>query len=436
MTPAAIALIAVVVALVPICVARPWIGVLAYTWLSLMNPHRIIGDGVAYFSFAKVVAIATLIGLFFTRERYPLPRHKALGILAGFWVVCVASTVLSAQEPARAWADLDQFTKVVLMTMVGLVLFRGRGKITCWLAVIALSIGALGVIGSVHAVADGFRNYLYGPPSVMGDNNSLGFALTMALPLLAFLAIGTGRAWMRMLSLLVFGSTLVAVVATYSRGSFIVLCVVLPLVLWVLRSKALLVATACAALIVAALIPAQWEGRMATVTPMAYQNTRSGALRMKSWQVAWKVGLDHPLLGAGFRPFSPRLYERYLSGYPDYHDAHNHFLQVLAEHGFTGLLFFVASLAAVVSALWRTARASPVDPDREWTRPLAQVTLLSLLAYLVGGLFLNQPYFEPLYQVIAVAILLDAAAHRPIADPPDQRATPLAVHVAALLRPR
>ncbi|OYV02103.1 MAG: putative O-glycosylation ligase, exosortase A system-associated, partial [Burkholderiales bacterium PBB5] len=48
---------------------RPWIGVLLWVWLSLMNPHR-YSFGLAYDApLAAVAAACTVMGLFTTRER-------------------------------------------------------------------------------------------------------------------------------------------------------------------------------------------------------------------------------------------------------------------------------------------------------------------------------------------------------------------------------
>ena len=63
----------IVIAIVAVgCLAalrRPWIGVMLWTWLSIMNPHRYTW-GVAYEApLAASTAAATLIGLLLTRDR-------------------------------------------------------------------------------------------------------------------------------------------------------------------------------------------------------------------------------------------------------------------------------------------------------------------------------------------------------------------------------
>ena len=432
MSALAVLLVAAVAALLPIAVVRPWIGFLGYTWLSLMVPHRLVGGTIADWPLVKMVAVATLLGLVFTRDRAPLPRGGTLGLLLAFWLATAASTLLTAADPDRAWVEFVRFSKVVFMTFVALVLFRDREKIQWWLLVIGAAIGSIAVSGAIGAVINGFSKRLYGPPgSMIGDNNNLGFVFTIVLPVLAYLAVDGDRRWVRRLGIALFTSTLIAIVATYSRGAFIGACVVVALLLVLQPRRALIGAVAVTAVTVLARTSMDWFTRMATITPAAHQVTESGAQRMKSWYVAWRLGLDHPLLGAGFRPCSPDVYARYIPGYSDYHDAHNHFLQVLAEHGTVGALLFVALLVSVAVTAWHTFtdHQGPV-----WTRSVARMSLVCLVAYGVGGMFINAPYLELLYQLIAVALLAGEIGRSPQAALDTGTVRPLSAMLADAVR--
>ena len=68
--------------LLTLCLAalrRPWIGVMAWTWLSLMSPHAYTWR-LNSLPVAAAVAICTLIGLLFTKDRdfYLTPEICAL----------------------------------------------------------------------------------------------------------------------------------------------------------------------------------------------------------------------------------------------------------------------------------------------------------------------------------------------------------------------
>jgi probable O-glycosylation ligase (exosortase A-associated) len=408
----AILLTILIVAALPVCVLRPWIGVLVFAWIGLMNPHRLVGGFAYTMPYAKMVAIATLAGLLVTKERYSLPRTREVYLIAALWVTFVSSTVFVALQPEAAWEKLAEVSKILLMTGVTIVLFQDRHKLDVLLLVIALSIGYFGVTGGVWSLYTGFADRLYGPPaSALGDNNDLGFALTLILPILVLLRRQFANAWIRRVLLATFALSIVAVFGTYSRGGLICLCVALPLILaltW--RRDVPVILAAVAACLVVYITPRQWVERMQTITPTAYRDDSSGSKRMKSWYVAYRLGLDHPLLGGGFCPFEPDVYERYLPGYWDNHDAHNHFLQVFGEHGFTGLILFTGLLVCLFLTLRRTVRATRGDPDREWIHDSAQFIGVSLVAYVVGGMFLNLPYFDLFYDLVAVVVILQRAA--------------------------
>jgi probable O-glycosylation ligase (exosortase A-associated) len=395
-----------VIASLPLCFARPWIGILVFAWLGYMNPHRLT-SGFAYsMPFAKMVAVATLGGLLFTKERRPLPRTRETYLLVAFWATMVCSTLFVAIHPERAWYELAQVSKMLLMTAATLMLFQEREKLRALLLVIAVSIGVYGVNGGAVGLLTRWQDRLWGPPeSMLYENNALGFALTMMLPFFVFLRREESRAWVRRALLAAFGLSISAVFATYSRGAFTTLVLVLAAVVWkTRRADPAVVAVALCVPLLVAVTPRMWSERMLTIAQPLQQ--ASGIQRSKSWYVAWHLGVDHPLLGAGFQPFSPDVYEHYLPGYRDFHNAHNHYLQVLAEHGFTGLLLFSAILASVFLTLQRTRSAVRGDPTQRWIGSYAEMLQVSLFAYAVGGAFLNMPYFDLYYQLVAIAVLL------------------------------
>jgi probable O-glycosylation ligase (exosortase A-associated) len=388
---------------------------LVFAWIGYMNPHRLL-DGFAYhMPYAKMVAAATLAGLLITRERYALPRTREVYLLAALWVTFLCSTVFVALQPEVAHEKLTEISKILVMTGATIVLFQDRRKLDLLLLVIALSVGYYGVTGALWNLYTGFAERLYGPAkSALGDNNALGFTFTIALPIMVLVRRQAANPWVRHGLLAVFGLSIVALFATYSRGALIGLCLTLPLTLALTWRKdvAVLLAAVVACLVVY-VAPRQWVERMQTITPTVYRDDSSGSKRMKSWYVALRLGLDHPFLGAGFRPFEPDVYERYMPGYWDNHDAHNHFLQVFAEHGVPGLLLFVGLLVSLFVTLLRTVRATRGDPERQWISDAAQFIGVSLIAYVVGGVFLNMPYFDLFYQLVAVVVILQRAAQAP-----------------------
>ena len=123
-----IILTVIILGLLPLCFKRPWIGVLVWSWIGYMNPHRLTWGFAYSMPFAQMVAIATIGGLFFTRDRYPLPRIREVYLLLALWVTFFLST-LFAIYPESAWNQLIKVSKILLMTFITLLLFQDPKKL-------------------------------------------------------------------------------------------------------------------------------------------------------------------------------------------------------------------------------------------------------------------------------------------------------------------
>lgn len=399
-------LIAIIFALLPVCVARPWLGILGWSWLGFMNPHRLTWGFAFNLPFAQMVALATIAGLLFTKARRPLPRTPEVYLLFALWGTFLLST-LGAVYQEDAWGQFNKVSKILFMTLVTLVLFQEARKFKALVWVIALSIGFFGLKGGIWIVLTGGRSQVLGPEgSFIEGNTEIGLALNMVLPLLVFLRREESRPWLRHLLLATFGFSIFAILGTYSRGAFLGLAVVL--LLLVLKSRAKLMAgfLVAAALIVAgSILPPQWFERMETMR--TYEEDNSARGRIAAWHVAYRIGLDRPLLGAGFSPFTEEMYLRY---YPDAPgigaDAHNIFLQVLAEHGFTGLALYAALVVSTLLRLRSIVRKARPETGSRWIRNCAEMLQASIIGYVVCGWFLSRSYFDLFYALLALTVLL------------------------------
>ena len=99
-----IAVTVVIFGLLPVCVVKPWIGVLTWTWIGLMNPHKLTWGFAADMPFALMVAVATLIGLVLTREKKPIPWSRELVLLA-FLYGYFTFTTWQLWVPEFAWVQ-------------------------------------------------------------------------------------------------------------------------------------------------------------------------------------------------------------------------------------------------------------------------------------------------------------------------------------------
>ena len=62
------ALLLVLLASLPLCLLRPYVGIYLWFWVSLMNPHRLTYGFMYTFPAAMIIGAATLIGFFMRSE--------------------------------------------------------------------------------------------------------------------------------------------------------------------------------------------------------------------------------------------------------------------------------------------------------------------------------------------------------------------------------
>lgn len=409
---------------VPFMLRQPAVGVMYWVWFSVMNPHR-QAYGPAYsFPFAMAVAVLTFIGLIFTREPRRFKGGAAAVVLLAF-CAWTAVTTSFALEPLRAEPMLERVLKIQLFTFLAMFVLYDRKHVNWLLGTLVLSIGYYGVKGGLFTVLSGGSYIVWGPEeSFIYDNNSLALAVVMSIPLWAYFYVMSTQRWVRISIAVAIGLSAAAALGSQSRGALIALSTV-ALVLWVRgRHKILLGATVGAlAAALFSFMPASWEERMSTIG--SYQQDDSAMGRIDTWNMLTNLALDRPLVGGGFEPYTDDVFQRYLPSYKTTHTAHSIYFQILGEQGFVGLALFLLFWLLVWIISVRLIRLTENRPEERWAWWAGRMIQISLLAYLVGGAFLNLAYWDMPYY-LAVALIVArfavrqgraAAARSPAAAP-------------------
>ena len=119
----------VVFASIPICLFRPWIGILVWSWISYMAPHRLTW-GIAYnMPVAFITSLATIGGMILTREPISLPRSRSITFLLMLWIVFLLSTFLGPLYPVEARDQFIKVSKILLATFLTIVLCQRRERV-------------------------------------------------------------------------------------------------------------------------------------------------------------------------------------------------------------------------------------------------------------------------------------------------------------------
>lgn len=382
---------------------RPWVGVMLWTWLSIMNPHRFT-YGFAYSApLAAVAAVSLLLGLLMTSERYSPLEGAPVKFLLAFMVWIT----LSWQFGVDAEGDYEQWKKVMkvfLLIFLGMAALRSKRHVIALVWVAAGSLAILGIKGGIFTIATGGNYRVWGPPgSFIEDNNEFALSLVMTIPLLRFLQLQLQPGWRRHLMTTAMLLCAAAAIGSYSRGALLAISA-MALVLW-WRGKSRVwggLVIGVAATVLLSSMPENWSNRMSTISE--YQDDRSAMGRISAWWNAFGVAKDY-LFGAGMDAARPELFMRY-SPHPDFvHAAHSIYFQVLGNHGFIGLALFLAIFGSTYWWASRVRREALRHAEARWCGELAAMAQVSLIGYAVGGAFLSLSYFDLPYNVMMMVVL-------------------------------
>lgn len=381
---------------------HPWIGILGWTWISIMNPHAYSWN-LSSMPVAAAMAGTVLLGLVFTgdRKNFFVTRETAVLMLFMSWMCITLPFSFYFDDSLLLWSRV---MKIDLMVLVAMVVLYSRKHITTLTWVLAASIGFFGVKGGLFTLATGGSFRVWGPEgSYIGGNNELALALVMIIPLMRFLQLTSKSAWTRAglaLSMLLCAA---AALGSQSRGAFVAIAAMAAVLWWHSERKVLVAGLlVLAGVALLSFMPEHWWTRMETITQ--YEQDASATGRINAWWMAWNLAKAH-FFGGGFMIYTPTLFAWYAPNPLDVHAAHSIYFMVLGEHGFVGLFLFLLLWLFV----WRSAGRLRVQGKKlaqtQWLSHLGAMCQVSLAGYAIGGAFLSLSYYDLPYNILVLVVL-------------------------------
>ncbi len=401
-----ILLAAVLLASIPMIFKRPWFGIIVWTWIAFMSPHRQAWGFMTEMPVALIIALVTLVSVLRSPEPKKIPWTRDSITLAIF-VLWMTLTTFFALYPSLAFEQWDKVIKIQLMIFVAMMVINDPHRLNVLVWTIVLSIGYYGVKGGIFTILHGGVHRVYGPwGSFIGDNNSMGLALAMTIPLMYYLYREQAKRWyVRWGMLAAMLLTALAAFGTHSRGALLGMGAMAAMLWWKSRQKFFTtLVIAFVALVVYNFMPQEWFDRMASIK--TYEEELSAQSRFDSWRFGYNMALAR-VTGGGFETFAGRS------------DAHSIYFEVMGEHGFVGFgLFVLLGLFTWLTA-GRIRRRTEKVPELSWMALLARMSQVSLAAYAAAGAFLGMAYFDYPYNLVVIlvacqAILAKAAAASPL----------------------
>jgi probable O-glycosylation ligase (exosortase A-associated) len=405
----------VVFGAVPWMFYYPFTGLMFWVGLGYLNPHRLTW-GFAYdLPFVQVTAIVTMLAWFFSKEpkKFPLNGVTFSWLLFTLWVSITTLFALNPEAAANEWV---RFIKIQLMTLMMLVMISDRRRIELTVWVIAGSIAFYGAKGGIFTLLSGGHYYVLGPATTfIAGSNEIAFATIVILPLLWYVWHVSERRWLRLGLLATAGLCVLSVLGSQSRGALLALVAMLGM-LWLKSTGKFVTGTLGLLALALALLfmPPEWMERMQSIRD--YDQDPSALGRINAWWFAVHLANDHPIAGGGLRTFTPELFLEYAPDPTNFHDAHSIFFEVLAEQGYVGLLLFVVMGLSTLLLAGRTARLARGREDLGWAALLAGMLQVSLVGYVVGGLFLGLAYFDLPYSLLALAVATHGVVARELRE--------------------
>ncbi len=390
----------------------PFAGVAVYYLFAVLRPQYLwkwaLPMGVSWSQYVAAAAlvgtVALLMGLLpLNREEAPFRRlsivHK-LCLAFGVWV-CLTYFAAQNQEVAGFW--LLEYAKLFLMFLVASIVIRRVAQVWVLYLVATLALAYIGYeVNSLYVFQRRMDIWHSGYGGL--DNNGAGLMLAMGIPLAVYAWEGTRR-WWRWGYAAAVPVLLHAVLMTYSRGAMLSLIVAAPVVLVRSRRRWQIAALA---LVLAAMIPvlAGKEIRARFFSLQTYEQDQSAQSRFGSWQAAFRIAREHPVMGVGIRNSALVSYQ--YGADMQGRVIHSQYLQVLADSGVPALALYLGTLGTAWLTLRRVRRRlrSRDDEQSNLARSIAAGLEGSLVVFCVGASFLSLEVFELPYLMILLAAQL------------------------------
>ncbi len=386
-------------------VNKPYIGILLWSWLSYMNPHRLTYGFAFDMPFAQITALVLLGAMLFSKQ-VNKPPINSITIIWLLFIVLMGVTTVFAFFIDAALLQYIRVLKIQLVVFITMMLITDQKKIDQLLLVIVLSIGYFSVKGGVFTILTGGGARVWGPTdSFIEGNNELGVATLMIIPFMTYFYKFSEGFWLKKGILVALILSFIGALGTQSRGALLATLAVL-MFFWIKSEKKILIGSVMLVLssLILAFMPDSWYQRMDTI--QNYGEDASAMGRINAWEYAFNVANEN-IFGMGFDSWSPITFALYAPNPNDVHAAHSIYFSVLADHGWFGLVLFIT----IFYLAWRKLNSfvNKTNSNEEFVKInfLAKMLQIGFIAYFVGGAFLSLAYFDLPWHFVSFVILLD-----------------------------
>jgi probable O-glycosylation ligase (exosortase A-associated) len=392
-------------------------GLMAFTFVLLISPQSIV-PALAPLRLAFVSAVGSAAALLAYRlgHQQPLVIMTREMWIAGALAAWAVVTVPWSYWPGGSISFLLQvyFKSLAIFWLLANTLGTPR-RIRSIVGALTLMAVPLAVTGVRHLLGGEFyrgdSGRIEGYTGALTQNpNDLALMLNLLLPLAVALLLLTRRPIIRLALAAAIMLDVAGVFATYSRGGFVTLGVLLLVYFWKFRGRperrwvwGLVAGLVVVMLVGLPLLPASYVERLSTITDIKADKTGSAEARWADTFAALDVVSRHPIIGAGpgqnILALNQERGKRWTA-------IHNVYLEYAVDLGLPGLGLFIALLGLCLRSTALVQRETAGRPASRELFCLAEGVHVSLIAFAVAGIFHPVAYHFYFYYLAGLALAI------------------------------
>lgn len=358
-------------------------------------------------------------------------------ILVGVYGVVVSLSLVYADDYTRSYEAVSDFLKDGLIALMIVMILQNEKAFqnAVWALVAAGAfLGTISVFQyftgafsntfwgfgntSLGNIAGASNDYRIGGP--FSDPNFYAQVVVVFIPLALEMLIGARNQFARLFALWTVAACSLTVIFTFSRGGFLALVGVLALyAFWKGLKLGSWLLIAGLTFVIVLLLPAQYTTRLSTLTSFLPGNNQTAQSdvsfvgRMSENIIGFRMFMDHPILGVGFKNY-PAKYVEYSRGLGidqrrEERSPHSFYLEVAAEHGIVGLLVVGLLLYNVFNGLLYAKRVFNQLHLVNMENMTVSI-MISFVGYMISAVFLHNAYPRPFWVLIGITLAFSSYA--------------------------
>ena len=370
------------------------------------------------------------------------PKISITEVVLGIYLLSIVTSAFVAVNQPKSFTAIIDLIKDVAVGYCIYITLDTKAKVRTGVVVLLVSITFVAILGVIHTATGSSNTFwgfaqqsAYGQISEsdgqlryagpIGESNIWGQVLVSILPIGLYMITKSRNLLGTILPSLAVVFILLAMIFTESRGATLALAFVLLLIAIDLRISSLtFLLLATSALLLLFILPEKYTERIKSLDVLfqgqeyGYTSDESINGRRAKLLVGLAMFTDNPFLGVGFANYG----DNYLhyggklgldsfslgvgEGVDGNYQAHSLYVEILAETGIFGISSFLTYMGLILAGLYRlrkNSRELSNRDEKEWSL-LASSVMMSLVTFLLAGIFLHGIGFRFIWVLIGLSI--------------------------------